>query len=247
MSFTPNELKYDPHGVPYLKTRRIEEIAADLLDKHCGRVLRKADPTPVMDILEKLKERTNLQYRCEDLGSVDGKKILGKVNFPNTTLYLDLSLLNERKVQFRFTAAHEIGHWVLHRYRPLRFGEQKPVPEVVDDEDSICRLESVGPRDWVERQANAFAAGLVLPSATFPVELVTAQKEIGITKNFGVVFVNKEGYSKRDLVKLLTILAAKYDVSKQSVEVRLRTLQFMIDEDAKPVKSVHDIVKGGLL
>ena len=246
MDFRPRELKYDSHGVPYLRTRRIEEIATELLGQHCEHVLRRASRTLVMDILEKLKDRTHLQYRCADLGFVADKKVLGKVNFPSKTLHLDPSLFDERKVQFRFTAAHEIGHWVLHRYRPLRFTNKEPVQEVVDDEDSICRLESIGPRDWVERQANTFAAALVLPSATFHEEMVSAQKQIGILKNFGVVFVNSKNYAKSDLIKLLALLAATYGVSKASVEVRLRTLKFMIDEDAKPGKSVAEIMKGQL-
>jgi Zn-dependent peptidase ImmA (M78 family) len=246
MGFDRHELKYDPHGVPYLKTTRIEEIAAELLSKHCGHILRKASPTPVMDILEQLKDRTRLQYRCADLGFVGDKKILGKVNFPTKTLHLDSSLFAERKIQFRFTAGHEIGHWVLHRYQPLRFKNKEPVQEVVDDEDSICRLESIGPGDWVERQANSFAAALVLPSVTFPDAMVRAQKEIGIVKNFGVVFVNRENYAKNDLIKLLALLADTYGVSKASVEVRLRTLKFMIDEDAKPGESVAEIMKSQL-
>jgi hypothetical protein len=42
MNFKPSELKYDAHGVPYLKTKKIEEIAAELLNKYCSEVLHAA-------------------------------------------------------------------------------------------------------------------------------------------------------------------------------------------------------------
>jgi Zn-dependent peptidase ImmA (M78 family) len=247
MDFRPHELQYDPHGVPILKFTRIEEIAAELLRKRCNHVLQKGCPTPVLDILEKLREKTKLNYEMADLGTVDGKKVLGKVNFPSRTLFLDKCLLDERSIQFRFTAAHEIGHWVLHRYRPLRINEQGPVEEFTDDEDSLCRLESTTSREWVERQANAFAAALVLPIATFRAELVSAQREIGITKNLGVAFLNNDPSSKGDLGHIVAMLSDKYNVSKESVKVRLRTQQLLLGESVETGRSVREIMKRGVL
>jgi hypothetical protein len=229
MSFSPSELKYDAHGVPILKFARIEEIATELLQKRCPQTLLKGCQTPVMDILASLKEHTDLNYVIGDLGAVAGKKILGRVNFRKRTLFLDLTLTAEREIQFRFTAAHEIGHWVLHRYRSLRF-EGEPVQEFTDDEDSLCRLDSKTPQEWVEQQANVFAAALVLPITTFKQELIKAQKEIGITRNLGTVFLNSHPSSDHDFGSILSILSDRYGVSKESVRVRLRTQRFLVGE-----------------
>jgi len=245
MDFKPSELKYDAYGVPILKFVRIEEIATELLQKRCPNVLRKGCPTPVIDILERLQENTHLQYEMADLGTINGKKILGKVNFPRKKLLLDASLANDRQIQFRFTAAHEIGHWVLHRYRPLKLNEQKLVEEFADDEGSLCRLDSKTPREWVEQQANVFAAALVLPITTFQKELVSAQKQIGIIKNLGIVFLNSAPSSNHDLAHILAILSNHYGVSKESVKVRLRTQQLLIGEGAQSGRSIREIMKGG--
>jgi Zn-dependent peptidase ImmA (M78 family) len=244
MGFNPKELNHDEHGVPRIKFARLEEIAQELLTAHCPQVLASGRQTPVVDILEKLRDRTKLSYCWADLGFRGDSKVLGKVNFPTKTLFLDESLQDERKIQLRFTAAHEIGHWVLHRYRPLRLNQNQAVVEVVDDEGSLCRLESTTPRDWVEMQANAFAAALVLPKATFHKSLVNVQAEIGIIKNLGFVF--KQSETNPDFVRTVAGLCDIYGVSKQSVKIRLRTLKMIEEEDMKSLKTVKESVKHAL-
>jgi len=201
----------------------------------------------VLDIIEKLKEKTKLKSAIEDLGDIDGKKNLGKVSFTRRTLFLDKSLLEERKIQFRFTAAHEIGHWVLHRYKELKLENQKlKAEELTDDENTICRLDQRTPKEWLERQANVFAASLIMPRNTFHDELVRSQKEIGILRNFGIVFINDENYNRKDRIMILAMLSDKFQVSKQSVEVRLNTLKLVIDEGKKAGKSITEILKNTL-
>jgi Zn-dependent peptidase ImmA (M78 family) len=189
------------------------------------------------------RARTKLNYYWADLGFQGESKVLGKVNFPTKSLFLDETLQSERQIQFRFTAAHEVGHWVLHRYQPLRLNK-RPVDEVVDDEDSLCRLESTTPWDWVEIQANAFAAALVLPKATFQKLLVKVQADIGIIKNLGFVF--KQSETNPDFVRTLAGLSDIYGVSKQSVKIRLRTLKIIEEEDLKSLKTAKDAIKGAL-
>lgn len=50
----------------------------------------------------------------------------------------------------RFTIAHEIGHWVCHRH----------------GDPAVCHLEpgAGAPRDMREREANVFAADLLMPA-----------------------------------------------------------------------------------
>jgi Zn-dependent peptidase ImmA (M78 family) len=247
MGFDPQKLKFDAHGVPYLKATEIEAIAYELLEKYCPQVLTTATLTPVLDIIEELKEKTKLQSAIEDLGNIEGKKVLGKVSFKRRTLFLDKSLLEERKIQFRFTAAHEIGHWVLHRYKQLKLENQKlNTEELIDDESSICRLEQRTPKEWLERQANVFAASLIMPRNTFHDELVRSQKEIGILRNFGIVFINDENYNRKDRMMILAMLSDKFQVSKQSIEVRLNTLKLVVDEGKKAGKSIAEILKNTL-
>jgi hypothetical protein len=116
IGFDPGKIKYNSDGIPVLSAREIETVAYELLQKYCPDVLCKPSMTPVIEIIDQLGKRTGLLFAIEDLGFKRIAKVLGKVSFHKKTMYLDPSLEGERAAAFRFTAAHEIGHWVLHRY-----------------------------------------------------------------------------------------------------------------------------------
>lgn len=242
--FKPSELRYDENGVPLLGEWEITEVALELLEALCPQRLRVSGPTPVLDIIEKLKASTGLSFRYEDLGDHQGKKILGKVNFPSKTLSLDPLLQSELEVAFRFTAAHEIGHWVLHRYnwQNWRFATQ---PEsLVDDNESLCRVNQRGPREWLEHQANVFAAELVMPSATFDQALEFVQRKLGINRNLGSVLVTAGSYSLRDYQATVSGLAREYDTSMAAVKVRLQTLGLVVHREK--VRAPRDVLPGSI-
>jgi len=248
MAFNPKSLRYNQHGVPYLRATEIESIAYEVLEKYCPQALKVPSIVPVAEIIVGLHENTGLLLRWEDLGSKGPAKILGKVNFRQRTLFLDVSLDKELKPAFRFTAAHEIGHWVLHRYNwknlRLDVGKQ-PADEFDDDQASLCRLDQRTPRDWLEYQANVFASSLVMPRAPFQEAVASAQIEMGIKRNLGVVYRNPNYSSTRDFQQLVSRLVLKFDVSRASVEVRLRTLKLLMDEAAQGTKSAKQIILTG--
>jgi hypothetical protein len=182
--FSSRNIPYDSNGIPIFSEARLEAIATELLSKHCPHVLKTPMATPVMGILEELKKRTHLKVQMADLGGQDGNKVLGRVNFPTKTLFLDNSLTGERAVTFQFTAAHEIGHWVLHRYNYQNWKfSSKRTDDLEDDEQSLCRLSNRSPKDWLEYQANTFAAALVMPRQMFFAALVKQQHTQGIRRN----------------------------------------------------------------
>lgn len=247
MGFNPKKLSYDKDGVPYLKVTEVEAIAYEVLTKYCPHVLTKPCISPVAEILEGLHQNTGLLIAWEDLGDKGTAKILGKVSFRRQTLFLDVSLNDKRKVAFRFTAAHEIGHWVLHRHnwKNIRLDEQPQASgEFVDDETSLCKLDQKSPRDWLEFQANVFASSMVMPRIPFQKAVEQSQREMGITRNLGVVYLNDATYSTRDFQELSARLSHTFDVSKESVRIRLKTLQLLIDEAAKSTKFVKQLVAG---
>lgn len=235
------------HWALYLKVAEVESIAYEVLTKYCPHVLTKPCISPVAEILAGLHQNTGLLIAWEDLGCKGTAKILGKVSFRRQTLFLDVSLNSERKVAFRFTAAHEIGHWVLHRHnwKHIRLDEQPQASgEFVDDETSLCKLDQKSPRDWLEFQANVFASSMVMPRIPFQKAVEQSQRGMGITRNLGVVYLNDATYSTRDFQELSARLSHTFDVSKESVRIRLKTLQLLIDEAAKSTKSVKQLVAG---
>lgn len=243
--FRPSESCYGPDGVPILSAQKIEAIGAELLEVHAPAVLTKPSPTPIINVIDKVAARTNLTYAMGDLGHRGGRKILGKVSFSTKTLLLDNSLLTERKQSFRFTAAHELGHWILHRYREIRTpNAAEPTIEFEDDENSVCRLDTRTPGDWLEWQANVFAAAVVMPQQTFKDAVIAAQQDLGITKNLGHVWLSEALYSQLDFNNLLSHLAPTYDVSRTSVEVRLRTLKLLTEEARRNTQPASNSLAG---
>jgi Zn-dependent peptidase ImmA (M78 family) len=240
IEFDPKKLKYNSDGIPVLSAREIEAVANELLQKYCPDVLHKPSMTPVAEIIKRLGERTGLLFAIEDLGHKGTAKVLGKASFHKKTLYLDTSLDNELKAAFRFTAAHEIGHWVLHRYnyKNWKFQPHNETSGGLQDDDStLCRLENRTQSDWLEFQANVFAASLVTPREMFIVALKQIQKTIGIDKNIGRIYLSNAQYSRRDYETTVSQLAQVFHVSKKSVRVRTRTLRLIEGEDRNENKT----------
>lgn len=98
----------------------------------------------------------------------------------------------------RFTLAHEIGHLVLHQGRPM----------TVDKDVRVNRRDRTSSlaTDAEEIEANAFAAEILMPAQQL-------RDEVRSSLN--------EGASKGILVAQL---AARFDVSKQAMRIRLSNL-----------------------
>ena len=244
MAFDPKALRYDKDGVPFLTATEIEHVADEVLRKYHPEAVAQPCPTRIATIIQGLNENTGLLFAMDDLGYLGQSKVLGKVNFPNKILFLDICLNTERKSSFNFTAGHEIGHWILHRHNWMNFKlkANSEAAELSDDEESLCRLDNRSARDWLEYQANVFSANLIMPSEAFHKALIDAQLSIGIKRNLGVIVLSQQTYSTTDYIRTVEILSQQFSVSRQSVEVRLRTRDLVIEERSRPAKSVRKIL-----
>lgn len=111
--------------------------------------------------------------------------------------------LNHPPVRRRFTIAHEIGHYQLHR-------RSEDIPVFID-RAVYHRKESVAGVDHLmEMQANAYAAGLLMPEALLDEYL--------------------EDHPLLDLEKPADIktLAEEFEVSRPAMEFRLINLGFVL-------------------
>jgi Zn-dependent peptidase ImmA (M78 family) len=109
---------------------------------------------------------------------------------------------SESHTRRRFTIAHELGHHQLHEGRPL----------IVDKIVRVnLRAPKTTPSDTEEREANQFAAELLMPG--------------DMVKAAVVEFVgDRDVVSDRQLVRRL---AEMFDVSQQAMEYRLVNLHFL--------------------
>lgn len=151
--------------IPYLSKPSIASRADALLDAF-GAVHGKvtAPPIPVEDILEcHLKLSLGFDDLSLRFGSSD---VLGAIWIGRREVLIDQRLDPVEHVgtegRYRFTIAHEIGHWELHRdlltdVRQLGFpGDLAASPSLV-----CRRSEAKKPIEW---QADRFAADLLMPA-----------------------------------------------------------------------------------
>lgn len=134
--------------------------------------------------------------------------------------------------RWRATLAHEAAHIVLHRVLfevPLAQGvlfdlEAVPAPTLMR-----CLKRDVAPgrgaSDWREFQANQGMAALLMPRRLFATFAGDERERLGLPPLPLV-----EG--SRDSDRLVRRLAARFDVSRQAAQIRLRTLGLVTDASA---------------
>ena len=156
--------------VPYLAEKVIERNAAMLLDayKH-ARTVTLAPPIPVEDIVEcylKLRiEFDDMHARHNILRPSNGQPdIIGAI-YGDGSIFIDESLDPEenpaREGRYRFTLAHECGHWRLHKHLIVQDTARLPLFNAVGAPKFICRSSQA--KEPVEWQANFFASCLLMP------------------------------------------------------------------------------------
>ena len=185
------EVEYNKYGIPVLTEQRLRRIAAGVLSDHAPASLRRPTRLVVRDLLNFVQERCGTRFELAHLGERAGRKIVGITVLSENLVRLDKDLRDTREDIFRFTAAHEIGHVLLHRSRPIRSRTQKVFKQVVDDERALQRFRIKNtPQGWMEYQANTFAAYLLMPSRATATALIACQRRQNINQRLGQVYVN---------------------------------------------------------
>jgi Zn-dependent peptidase ImmA (M78 family) len=156
--------------VPYIHEDQIERDAAALLAEYAqARGVTIEPPVPIDNIVEK---HLKLGIEFDDTHRLFGvprsgldPDILGAMVFDERRVVIDESLDPEenpsREGRYRFTLAHEGGHWRLHRHLFARDPAQvclfsDPTPSAV-----ICRSSQAN--EPVEWQADFYASCLLMP------------------------------------------------------------------------------------
>lgn len=170
--------------MPRPKRSTAEERATALLEEHR---LDQVVPVPVFDLIRAVSAQVVYERMGADVSGMtyrDGnRKVIG------------LNSAHHPRRQ-RFTAAHEVGHIVLHPGRPVTIDSSIQV----NFRDTTSSLAT----DAEEIEANAFAAALLMPANTVVAE---AKKLID------------SGVRSRD--KLVDLLAARFNVSPEAMGYRL--------------------------
>jgi Zn-dependent peptidase ImmA (M78 family) len=152
--------------------RRYEEPRAHALRERYLAIFGGAEiPVPVESIAEDL-----LGLRIERSADIDCSGMLVPAE-RRIVLNAAEAPRDERPLRrYRFTIAHELGHWICHV-----LGRPDPQPtycRVVDLTEAADRT--------LEREANVFAAELLMPEAVFREAWAASSDVSGLAERFGV-------------------------------------------------------------
>jgi len=225
--------------VKFLRHSEIENASLCLLAEYgrkYGDVVEP--PVPVEEILE---AHLALTLDFDDLGKRIGvPDVLGATWIQDKLVLVDQSLdpteNSPKEGRYRFTLAHELGHWELHRHhfladagQPSLFGD-KPKPSIV------CRTSSrKEPMEW---QADMFSGYLLMPKDMIFAawEARCGSLEPYIAKEEMADLSAKWGLAEdaQPTVDIAKDLAQQFNVSGQAMQIRLIGLGLIRTEVPAP-------------
>lgn len=242
--------KKKANGVPILSKSDMEDIAGSIIGDYKSILLK--DPM-TMDIEHFIECYADLQLDYQDLThdqSILGMTIFNdgyvpvydieknkakRLSVDEGTIIIDNFLLNqEQQRRGRFTLAHEVSHWILHRHIYL---ENKNQLSLFDTETKTafikCRsidIENSKKRylgtddDWMEWQADHLASTLLMPYRPFAEIAVSKLKAIGINK----VYQMGTDYDTDVALSVIPYeIGEIFDVSATAANIRLKGLGYI--------------------
>ena len=136
----------EPFLNPMPAAKRAERVAVDTLEICLNKLELNEVPLPV-PVEEWIEHPLGFEFGVEDLSHL-GDGVLGASYVEDGRIVVDESV-TKHDGRFRFTAAHELGHMLLHRKQRQVFTDSK---QLVRGRDA-----------QLERQADRFAAALLMP------------------------------------------------------------------------------------
>ena len=174
--------------------RHIETKAEELL-KEFG-----MDKAPIKP--ERIAKKLNINYSYTDLGD----NVSGVLVVQNSKAKIGISN-SDSEVRQNFSFAHEIAHYMLH----TDLKNEKEQKLFVDDLQVMFRKNNSSRKEMMqEREANAYAAALLMPSDLIEVEFKR--------------FLNRNKRASED--ELIFKLSKKFKVSEIAMTYRLINLGY---------------------
>jgi len=234
-------MKFTDKGVPILRDNEIEEIAYRLLRKAAPDCVDIPEMTPIPSIIKWLQDNHRLGFAlADDLGVMNGRKIRGKTILSQGVILLDSSIVTNDESLYFMTAAHEIGHWTLHRSRKIKKDDSDEVIDCFEDEefsfwdkDEINTIrkkkELRTSLDFLEHHAKVFAANLLMPRKAFITAVQAIQIHLGISRNIGQVYLYDDPIQNGDYRRVVTLLHELFKAPKQAISIRFMELGLLND------------------
>jgi Zn-dependent peptidase ImmA (M78 family) len=195
---------------PILSYDEINKRAEDFLRKHKRNEILPVDIEAIaeFDLGLNIFPFPNLQQTFDIEGFISGDL---------NVIYVDEFIYYQRPARYRFTLAHEIGHYVFHSDLIASFHPQS----VADWSKFVLGIdeETYG---WLEWQAYSFAAAVLVPPVSlkqnFRKELKLLQPKIDFIRSQGLSIESSQDYIVNAIA---TKLIGIYDVSADVLNKRI--------------------------
>lgn len=208
------EVKYKENGIPILNKTQIETIALHCIGHLYNSITLSPQMIPLKPLLEQLNHSSGLTWQILPLNFDTQDTILGLCDIQNYCIYIEKEL-ETRPSLFLFTLAHELGHFILHRHRKIKLEKQHKL--FTDTHTQLKEYKTLStPLEWLEWQANYFAASLLMPRQAFlnAVHLYLDSEKVSL----------KEVVATSHFSHLLTQLHTLFGTSKTALEIRFKDL-----------------------
>lgn len=227
-------------GLKKLSAKHIDAIATKLITDFRPDILNYGSALPLFDLLKYLKRKHKLKYKYSDFENHSDKHVLGYYDAEKNEIILNSSIKDS--VREPFVAAHEIGHFMLHRN--LRVNKTR-YNNFKDTSFSLFKQSYTlnNPKNWIEWQANCFASALLMPQFSIQAILIIVQKKLGISK-VGSIYLDDQACNRRDFNEILERMAAHFNVSKTNIEYRLNDLGLIVrPKNTKEVNAEKELLR----
>jgi len=203
---------------PYLKNSTIEKESKKLLGDFSNKTGHKLSaPIPVFDIIEYLGY--DVDFRKD--GIYEDKNLLGGTHIDQKIIEINENI-SDHEGRMHFTAAHEIGHIILHvPFYKEKHGKDVSEHKIISRKDGGFEGTKKEPEEW---QADKFAAFLLMPSELIKKAFFKNYKRpVNVRKrHFLEIFFPKSAFVKGYAVAKEIIRVGKFDnVSKMAMLNRL--------------------------
>jgi Zn-dependent peptidase ImmA (M78 family) len=202
--------------VPFITPAKIEKIITDIF---------------------KWKNRNDSEYYMNTKELIDFVKNQWSVSFDfDSELYDELGCCDfkEKKIsitktleynspRWRFTLAHEIGHYILHQY----LYEKYQIYMANDDEANFrnSELDSNLTRR-VEIQANVFASRLLVANEALEIIYCQLHKQLAL-RNFPMLYIDNQPCNIHNYNYITQKIAKRFGISQDFVRYRLLELKLL--------------------
>lgn len=229
----------------HLSRTDIADRALAMLTAVFGDSINLLEPAPIEKLIEIFQTNGWLTFcHDDDLGILPGGRVIyGEFNVEPMRIRISPKLKTSTP-RFRFTLAHEIGHFVLHRKLIGKglYINREQMPSDGASELKYREMATLSDLGWVEWQANEFALALLLPTVTLFQKIQKIQQGLGINRNFGIIYFDDQPINQADASQIIVALEREFDVPKALLWRRLRHLNLLQDRRTKRIKMAYDSI-----